>query len=281
MLSVSYDFVVVIVVVVPFPPLLFPLPQHFFSPTNLQVRELLSFYQFKGDEIPIVRGSALAAVNGDKPEIGKNAILKLMDTVDTAIPLPKRELDKPFLMPVENVFSIAGRGTVVTGRVESGVVKIGDNLEVVGLRPTPLTTTCTGVEMFKKLLDQGQAGDNVGILIRGLKREDVSRGQVIAKPGTVKTHKKFEAQVYVLKKEEGGRHTPFMVNYKPQFFIRTADVTGTIVALKAGAEMVMPGDNTTVTVDLGVPVPMAEGLRFALREGGKTVGAGVVSKILE
>jgi elongation factor Tu len=204
-----------------------------------------------------------------------------MDTVDTAIPVPKRELDKPFLMPIEDVFSIAGRGTVVTGRVESGIVKVGDNLEVVGLKPQASPTTCTGVEMFKKTLNEGQAGDNVGILVRGLKREDVTRGQVVAKPGSVKTHKKFEAEVYVLKKEEGGRHTPFMVNYKPQFFIRTADVTGTITALKEGAEMVMPGDNTTVTVELNAPVPMAKGLRFALREGGKTVGAGVVAKIME
>jgi elongation factor Tu len=250
-------------------------------PTPFQVRELLTFYKFNGDEIPIVRGSALAAVQGDKPAIGKEAILKLMDTVDSSIPVPKRELDKPFLMPIEDVFSIAGRGTVVTGRVESGIVKVGDNIEVVGLKAAASPTTCTGVEMFKKTLDQGQAGDNVGILVRGLKREDVMRGQVISKPGSVKVHKKFEAEVYVLKKEEGGRHTPFIANYKPQFFIRTADVTGTITALKEGAEMVMPGDNTTVTVELNAPVPMAVGLRFALREGGKTVGAGVVAKIIE
>ncbi len=248
---------------------------------EMEVRELLSFYSFKGDEIPIVRGSALAAVEGKTPELGKNAILKLMDTVDSYIPVPKRDLDKAFLMPIEDVFSIAGRGTVVTGRIETGIVKVGDNLEIVGLRPTPLVTICTGVEMFKKTLDGGQAGDNVGILVRSLKREDVSRGQVIAKPGTVKTYKKFLAEVYVLKKEEGGRHTPFVVNYKPQFFIRTADITGTITSLKEGAEMVMPGDNTTVTVELMAPVPMAEGLRFALREGGKTVGAGVVAKIIE
>ena len=248
---------------------------------EMEVRDLLTFYQYPGDTIPIVRGSALAAVNGDKPEIGKQAILKLMETVDASIQVPKRELDKPFLMPVEDVFSIAGRGTVVTGRVEAGTVKVGDVLEVVGLRPQALSTTCTGVEMFKKSLDRGEAGDNLGILVRGLKREDVSRGQVVAKPGTVKTHKKFKAEIYVLKKEEGGRHTPFVVNYKPQFFIRTADVTGTITALKEGAEMVMPGDNTTVTIELILPVPMAPGLRFALREGGKTVGAGVVASIIE
>ena len=248
---------------------------------EMEVRDLLTFYQFPGDTIPIVRGSALAAVNGDKPELGKQAILKLMDAVDKSIPLPKRELDKPFLMPVEDVFSIAGRGTVVTGRVEAGTVKVGEVLEVVGLRPQALTTTCTGVEMFKKSLDRGEAGDNLGILVRGLKREDVSRGQVVAKPGTVKTHKKFTAEIYVLKKEEGGRHTPFVVNYKPQFFIRTADITGTITALKEGAEMVMPGDNTTVTIELILPVPMATGLRFALREGGKTVGAGVVAQVLD
>ena len=248
---------------------------------EMEVRDLLTFYQFPGDKIPIVRGSALAAVNGDKPELGREAILKLMDAVDTHILLPKRELDKPFLMPVEDVFMIAGRGTVVTGRVESGTIKVGDAIEVVGLRPQVLATTCTGVEMFKKSLDRGEAGDNLGILVRGLKREDVSRGQVVAKPGTVKTHKKFTAEIYVLKKEEGGRHTPFVVNYKPQFFIRTADITGTVTSLKEGAEMVMPGDNTTVTIELMQPVPMATGLRFALREGGKTVGAGVVASIIE
>jgi len=248
---------------------------------EMEVRELLTFYNFKGDDIPIVRGSALAAVEGKTPELGRDAILKLMDTVDASIPVPKRDLDKPFLMPVEDVFSIAGRGTVVTGRIETGVVKVGDNLEVVGLRAAPLATTCTGVEMFKKTLDGGQAGENVGILVRSLKREDVKRGQVLAKPGTVKTHSKFTAEVYVLKKEEGGRHTPFVVNYKPQFFIRTADVTGTVTALKEGTEMVMPGDNATITVELMAPVPMAVGLRFALREGGKTVGAGVIAKIIE
>ncbi len=228
-----------------------------------------------------MRGSALAAVQGNKPDIGSEAILKLMEAVDKHIPVPKRETEKPFLMPVEDVFSIAGRGTVVTGRIETGVVKVGDELEVVGLKPAKMATTCTGVEMFKKTLDRGEAGDNVGLLLRGLKREDIARGQVVCKPNTVKTHKKFTAEIYVLKKEEGGRHTPFVVNYKPQFFVRTADVTGTVTSLKEGAEMVMPGDNTTVTIELMSPVPMAEGLRFALREGGKTVGAGVVAKIVE
>jgi elongation factor Tu len=248
---------------------------------EMEVRELLSFYQFPGNDIPIVRGSALCAVQGEKPEIGRDAILKLMETVDQAIPTPKRDLEKSFIMPVEDVFSIAGRGTVVTGRIETGVIKVGDDIEIAGLRKDSIKSTCTGVEMFKKTLDRGEAGDNVGILLRGLKREDVSRGQVLCKPGAVKTHKKFLAEVYVLKKEEGGRHTPFVVNYKPQFFMRTADVTGTVVALKEGAEMVMPGDNTTVTIELFTPVAMAEGLRFAIREGGKTVGAGVVAKIIE
>jgi len=248
---------------------------------EMEIRELLTFYQFKGDEIPIVRGSALAAVNNEKPELGKEAILKLMATVDEAIPTPHRELDKPFLMPVEDVFSIAGRGTVVTGRIEAGTVKVGEEIELAGLRKDSVKTTCTGVEMFKKTLDRGQAGDNVGILVRGLKREDVHRGQVLAKPGSVRVHKKFNAEVYVLKKEEGGRHTPFFPNYRPQFFFRTADVTGTITALKEGTDMVMPGDNAQVTIELGSPVPMAEGLRFAVREGGKTVGAGVVAKIIE
>lgn len=248
---------------------------------EMEVRELLTFYQFPGDDIPIVRGSALAAVNNEKPDIGRNAILKLMATVDASIPLPKRELDKPFLMPVEDVFSIGGRGTVVTGRVETGTIKVGEELEVVGLRPDAQKTTCTGVEMFKKTLDRGEAGDNVGILVRGLKRDDLSRGQVLCKPGSVTTHKKFLAEVYVLKKEEGGRHTPFFVNYRPQFFMRTADVTGTVTSLKEGAEMVMPGDNTQVTIELITPVAMAEGLRFAIREGGRTVGAGVVTKVIE
>jgi elongation factor Tu len=247
---------------------------------EMEVRELLDFYEFPGDDTPITRGSALAAVNGDNDEIGKNAILELMGTVDDYIPLPTREMDKDFLMPIEDVFSIQGRGTVVTGRVETGVVKVGDELEVVGLGKN-MKTTCTGVEMFKKSMDEGQAGDNVGILVRGLDRKEVTRGQVIAKPGTVTTHNKFLAEVYVLTKEEGGRHTPFFPNYKPQFFMRTADVTGTVTELKEGAEMIMPGDNTELTVELLTPVPMSEGLRFAIREGGRTVGAGVVAKIVE
>ena len=247
---------------------------------EMEVRDLLTFYQFDGEKIPIVRGSALMAMTGEKPELGRDAILKLMATVDASIPVPKRELDKPFLMPVEDVFSIAGRGTVVTGRIESGTIKVGETMEIVGVRPTQ-TTTCTGVEMFKKTLDRGEAGDNVGVLLRSLKREDVTRGQVLTKPGSAKPVKKFKAEVYVLKKEEGGRHTPFVVNYKPQFFVRTADVTGTVVALKEGAEMIMPGDNTAITVELGQPVAMDKGLRFALREGGKTVASGVVSEVLE
>ena len=240
---------------------------------EMEVRELLSFYSFDGDKTPIVRGSALCAVEGTKPELGRDAILKLMDTIDANIPIPKRELEKPFLMPVEDVFSIAGRGTVATGRIEAGVIKVGDNMEIIGIRPTQ-TTTCTGVEMFKKTLDRGEAGDNVGILLRSLKREDVTRGQVLAKPGVVKLAKKFRAEVYVLKKEEGGRHTPFQVNYKPQFFVRTADVTGTIVALKEGAEMIMPGDNTSITVELVSPIAMEKGLRcacFLPRGGGGTI----------
>lgn len=248
---------------------------------EMEVRELLDFYKFDGANIPVIKGSALCAINKEKHDIGRDAILKLMDTVDEAIPTPKRDLDKSFLMPVEDVFSIAGRGTVVTGRVETGTVKVGEDVEVVGLRKDAVKSTCTGVEMFKKTLDRGEAGDNVGILLRGLKREDVTRGQVLCKPGTVKTYKKFQAEVYVLKKEEGGRHTPFQVNYKPQFFMRTADVTGTVLNLKEGAEMVMPGDNTTITVELVTPVAMHEGLRFALREGGRTVGAGVIAKALE
>ena len=247
---------------------------------EMEVRELLSFYKYDGDAIPIVRGSALMAMQGERPELGKDAILKLMSTVDAHIPVPKRELEKPFLMPVEDVFSIAGRGTVVTGRIESGVIKVGDSMEIVGVRATQ-TTTCTGVEMFKKTLDRGEAGDNVGILLRGLKREDVTRGQVLTKPGSIKPVKKFKAEVYVLKKEEGGRHTPFVANYKPQFFVRTADVTGTVVALKEGAEMIMPGDNTSITVELMQSIAMDKGLRFALREGGKTVASGVVSEVIE
>jgi elongation factor Tu len=232
------------------------------------------------DAIPLIRGSALAAVNNTTPELGRGAIGKLMDTLDSAVPTPKRELDKPFLMPVEDVFSIDGRGTVVTGRIETGTVKVGDEIELAGMTKDPVKTTCTGVEMFKKSLDRGEAGDNVGILVRGLKRGDIQRGQVLAKPGSVKTYKKFLAEIYVLKKEEGGRHTPFFANYRPQFFFRTADITGTVTALKEGAEMVMPGDNAQVTIELIAPVPMHEGLRFAVREGGKTVGAGVVTKVL-
>ena len=247
---------------------------------EMEVRELLSFYQYKGDDIPIVRGSALCAVEGTKPELGKDAILKLMDTVDKSIPVPKRELEKPFLMPVEDVFSIAGRGTVATGRIESGMIKVGETMEIIGIRATQ-TTTCTGVEMFKKTLDRGEAGDNVGILLRSLKREDVTRGQVLAKPGSIKLAKKFKAEVYVLTKAEGGRHTPFQVNYKPQFFVRTADVTGTVMELKSGVEMIMPGDNTSISVELVSPVAMEKGLRFAVREGGKTVASGVVSEIVE
>jgi elongation factor Tu len=243
------------------------------------VRELLSFYEFPGDDIPIVRGSALAAATGGDAKIGKDAIMELMEAVEATIPTPKREVDKPFLMPVEDIFSIAGRGTVVTGRIEQGKLNSGDDLEVVGLQPTQ-KTTCTGVEMFKKSLDYGLAGDNVGALLRSLKRDDVKRGQVIAAPGTVKTYKKFKAEVYVLKQNEGGRHTPFFNKYKPQFFFRTADVTGQC-SLPEGVEMVVPGDNANLNIELICPVAMAEGLRFALREGGKTVGAGVVTEVIE
>eukprot|EP00903_Cladosiphon_okamuranus_P007827 g7573.t1 len=246
---------------------------------EMEIRELLSFYKFNGDEIPLVAGSALAAVEGRDQEVGEDAIMELMEAVDSHIPTPTRALDKPFLMPVEDVFSIAGRGTVVTGRVEQGVVKVGDELEISGI-DSVVKTTCTGVEMFKKMLDQGQAGDNIGALLRGLKREDVQRGQVIHKPNSVSVHRKFKAEVYVLNKEEGGRHTPFFSNYRPQFFVRTADVTGS-VQLPEGTEMVMPGDTVSLTIDLISPVVMHEGLRFALREGGRTVGAGVVSSIVE
>ena len=246
---------------------------------EMEVRELLSKYEFPGDDIPIIKGSALAALEGKNDEIGKNAILELMKAVDEYIPQPVRPLDKPFLMPIEDVFSIEGRGTVVTGRVEQGIVKVGEEIEIVGIRDTQ-KTTCTGVEMFRKLLDEGQAGDNVGILLRGTKRDDVERGQVLAKPGTIKPHKKFECEAYILTKEEGGRHTPFFSNYRPQFYFRTTDVTGA-VALPEGTEMIIPGDNAKVTVTLISPVAMTEGLRFAIREGGRTVGAGVVSKILE
>lgn len=246
---------------------------------EMEVRELLSFYNFPGDEIPVIRGSALAALEDKTPEIGKDAILKLMQAVDDYIPQPPRDIDGKFLLPVEDVFSIAGRGTVVTGRVERGRIKVGEEIEIVGLRPTQ-KTTCTGVEMFRKLLDQGEAGDNVGILLRGTKREDVERGQVLVAPGSVKPHSKFEAEVYILAKNEGGRHTAFFANYRPQFYFRTTDVTGAIT-LPAGKEMVMPGDNVGLTVELISPIAMSEGLRFAIREGGRTVGSGVVVKILD
>jgi elongation factor Tu len=246
---------------------------------EMEVRELLSKYDFPGDDIPIVIGSALKALEGDQSDIGEPSILKLAEALDNYIPTPERAVDKPFLMPIEDVFSISGRGTVVTGRVERGVVKVGDEVEIVGLRPTQ-KTTCTGVEMFRKLLDQGQAGDNVGVLLRGTKREEVERGQVLAKPGTITPHTKFTAEIYVLSKEEGGRHTPFFNGYRPQFYFRTTDVTGSI-ELPAGTEMVMPGDNVQITVSLIAPIAMEEGLRFAIREGGRTVGAGVVAKIIE
>ena len=246
---------------------------------EMEVRDLLSNYNFPGDEIPIIKGSAKLALEGDQSEIGVPSILKLAETMDSYIPTPVRDVDHPFLMPVEDVFSISGRGTVVTGRVERGVLKVGDEIEIVGIRPTQ-KTTCTGVEMFRKLLDQGQAGDNIGVLLRGTKREEVERGQVLAKPGTITPHTKFTAEVYVLSKEEGGRHTPFFKGYRPQFYFRTTDVTGTI-ELPEGVEMVMPGDNITMTVQLISPIAMNEGLRFAVREGGRTVGAGVVAKIIE
>jgi elongation factor Tu len=246
---------------------------------EMEVRELLSKYDFPGDEVPVIKGSALKALEGDQSEIGEPSILKLAEALDTYIPTPERAIDKPFLMPIEDVFSISGRGTVVTGRVERGIVKVGDEVEIVGLRPTQKTTV-TGVEMFRKLLDQGQAGDNVGVLLRGTKREDVERGQVLAKPGTITPHTHFECEVYVLSKDEGGRHTPFFSNYRPQFYFRTTDVTGAI-KLPEGVEMVMPGDNVKLEVKLIAPIAMEEGLRFAIREGGRTVGAGVVSKIIE
>jgi elongation factor Tu len=246
---------------------------------ELEVRELLSKYNFPGDKIPIVRGSALMALEDKKPELGKEAILKLMDAVDASIPQPDRPKDKPFLMPVEDVFSISGRGTVVTGRIERGIIKVGEEVEIVGIKPTSKTVV-TGVEMFRKLLDQGEAGDNVGCLLRGIEREGVERGQVLAKPGSVKPHTKFTAEAYILTKEEGGRHTPFFTNYRPQFYFRTTDVTG-VVTLPTGTEMVMPGDNVSMEVTLIVPIAMEEKLRFAIREGGRTVGAGVVAKIIE
>jgi elongation factor Tu len=246
---------------------------------EMEVRELLSKYDFPGDDTPIVKGSAKLALEGDKGELGEGAIMKLAEALDTYIPEPKRAIDGAFLMPIEDVFSISGRGTVVTGRIERGVVKVGEEIEIVGIKPT-VKTICTGVEMFRKLLDQGQAGDNVGILLRGTKREEVERGQVLAKPGSITPHTKFEAEVYVLSKEEGGRHTPFFNNYRPQFYFRTTDVTGA-VELPAGTEMVMPGDNVKIKVALIAPIAMEQGSRFAIREGGRTVGAGVVAKVIE
>jgi elongation factor Tu len=246
---------------------------------EMEVRELLSSYEFPGDDIPIVKGSALAAVEGKSPEIGEDKILELMTAVDTYIPQPDRPVDLPFLMPVEDVFSISGRGTVVTGRIEKGIIKVGEEVEIVGIRPVQ-KTTCTGVEMFRKLLDQGQAGDNVGVLLRGTKREDVERGQVLCKPGSITPHTEFLAEAYILTKDEGGRHTPFFTNYRPQFYFRTTDVTG-IIKLKEGVEMIMPGDNAELTVELITPIAMDQGLRFAIREGGRTVGSGVVSKIIK
>jgi elongation factor Tu len=246
---------------------------------ELEIRELLSSYDFPGDDIPIVKGSALAAMEDRDDEIGKNAIIELMAAVDAYIPQPERPKDQPFLMPIEDVFSISGRGTVVTGRIERGIVNVGDEIEILGIRDTT-KTTCTGVEMFRKLLDQGEAGDNVGVLLRGTKREDVERGQVLAAPGSIKPHRSFKAEAYILTKEEGGRHTPFFSNYRPQFYFRTTDVTGSI-ELPEGTEMVMPGDNIAMTATLITPIAMEEGLRFAIREGGRTVGAGVVSAIVE
>ncbi|CAB1370293.1 protein chain elongation factor EF-Tu, possible GTP-binding factor (duplicate of tufA) [Denitratisoma oestradiolicum] len=246
---------------------------------EMEVRELLSKYDFPGDDVPIIKGSALKALEGDKGELGEGAILQLAAALDSYIPTPERAIDLPFLMPIEDVFSISGRGTVVTGRVERGIVKVGEEIEIVGIRPT-VKTTCTGVEMFRKLLDQGQAGDNVGVLLRGTKREDVERGQVLAKPGSINPHTHFTSEVYILSKDEGGRHTPFFNGYRPQFYFRTTDVTGSI-ELPAGTEMVMPGDNIAMTVKLIAPIAMEEGLRFAIREGGRTVGAGVVAKIVE
>ncbi len=246
---------------------------------EMEVRELLSSYEFPGDDIPIVKGSALAAVEGKNPEIGEKAVLALMSAVDDYIPQPERPVDMPFMMAIEDVFSISGRGTVVTGRVDRGIIKVGEEVEIVGLRDTQ-KTTCTGVEMFRKLLDQGQAGDNVGVLLRGTKREDVERGQVLCKPGTITPHTKFVAEAYILTKDEGGRHTPFFTNYRPQFYFRTTDVTG-VIRLKEGVEMIMPGDNTEINVELITPIAMEEKLRFAIREGGRTVGSGVVSKIVE
>jgi elongation factor Tu len=246
---------------------------------EMEIRELLSDYDFPGDDTPIIVGSALKALEGDSSDIGAPSVVKLVEALDEYIPTPERAIDQPFLMPIEDVFSISGRGTVVTGRVERGVIKVGEEIEIVGIKDTT-TTTCTGVEMFRKLLDQGEAGDNVGVLLRGTKRDEVERGQVLAKPGTITPHTHFECEVYVLTKEEGGRHTPFFNNYRPQFYFRTTDVTGAC-ELPEGTEMVMPGDNIKMTVTLIAPIAMEEGLRFAIREGGRTVGAGVVSKIIE
>jgi elongation factor Tu len=246
---------------------------------EMEIRELLSSYDFPGDDIPIVKGSALKALEGDTSDLGKGSIIKLLETMDEYFTIPEREVDKPFLMPIEDVFSISGRGTVVTGRVERGIVKVSEEIEIVGIRETT-KTICTGVEMFRKLLDEGRAGDNVGVLLRGTKREDVERGQVLAKPGSITPHTHFEAEVYVLSKEEGGRHTPFFKGYRPQFYFRTTDVTGA-VQLPEGVEMVMPGDNIKINVKLIAPIAMEEGLRFAIREGGRTVGAGVVTKVIE
>jgi len=245
---------------------------------ELEVRELLSKYEFPGDEIPIIRGSALKALEGDKSEVGAPSVIKLMEEVDRYIPQPTRDVDKPFLMPVEDVFSISGRGTVATGRVERGRVKVGEEIEIVGIKATTKTVV-TGVEMFRKLLDEGQAGDNVGCLLRGTKREEIERGQVLAKPGSITPHTQFEAEVYILTKEEGGRHTPFFKGYRPQFYFRTTDVTG-VAQLPEGTEMVMPGDNVKLVVELIMPIAMEDGLRFAIREGGRTVGAGVVAKVI-
>jgi elongation factor Tu len=246
---------------------------------EMEVRDLLSSYNFPGDKTPIIVGSALKALQGDTSEYGVPAVWKLVDTMDSYIPTPIRDIDKPFLLPIEDVFSISGRGTVVTGRIERGIVKVGEDIEIIGIKPT-IKTTCTGVEMFRKLLDEGRAGDNVGVLLRGTKREEVERGQVLAKPGSITPHTTFEAEVYVLSKEEGGRHTPFFKGYRPQFYFRTTDVTGA-VELPAGVEMVMPGDNIKVVVELICPIAMEDGLRFAIREGGRTVGAGVVAKIIK
>ena len=245
----------------------------------MEVRELLSYYEFPGDDIPIVQGSALAALEGKTEDMGEASIHRLMEAVDAYIPQPERPINLPFMMAVEDVFSISGRGTVATGRIDRGIVKVGDEVEIVGLRPTQ-KTVCTGVEMFRKLLDQGQAGDNVGVLLRGTKREEIERGQVLCKPGSITPHTKFVAQAYILTKEEGGRHTPFFTNYRPQFYFRTTDVTG-IISLKEGVEMIMPGDNAELNVELITPIAMEEKLRFAIREGGRTVGSGVVAKILE